>query len=72
MATALPESIEELSLLDRTEDVSQVNPLILSKTGPVAANMDLLLRSSEQLAQCSTEQVKGSPVNELVRSFIQA
>lgn len=42
MATTLPKSIEELSLLDRTPAVSQVNSLILSKTGPVAANVDLL------------------------------
>lgn len=43
MATALPNNIEDVSLLDHTEAVSQVNPLILRKTGPFAANMDLLL-----------------------------
>lgn len=38
MTTALPKSIGDLSLLDHTRAASQVNSLILSKTGPIAAN----------------------------------
>jgi len=46
MATALPKDIEDVSLLGHAEAVSQVNPLILRKTGPFAANTDLLSHRS--------------------------